>query len=55
MEFLTKRSMSVFPHLPYYSLFSQLKIKLKSRHFDAIKAIDAKSYAMLNSLKDHDF
>jgi hypothetical protein len=48
------------PHPPYLapccpSLFSQLKIKLKSRHFDTIDVIRAESQAILNTVTGHDF
>jgi hypothetical protein len=36
-------------------LFPQLKIKLKSRHFDTTEAIEAESQAVLNTLTEHDF
>jgi hypothetical protein len=32
-----------------------LKIKLKGRRFDIIKAIEAESHAVLNTLTEHDF
>jgi ribosomal protein L12E/L44/L45/RPP1/RPP2 len=31
-----------------------LKIKLKGRHFDTIRVIEAESQAVLNTLKEHD-
>jgi hypothetical protein len=32
-----------------------MKIKLKGRHFDTIKVIEAESQAVLNTLTKHDF
>jgi hypothetical protein len=40
-------SMTVIPHPPYLLLFPRLKIKLKGRHFDTAKVIDAESQAAL--------
>jgi hypothetical protein len=62
-EFLTKHNMTVIRHPPYspdlapLSLFSvsQLKIKLKVRHFDTIEVIEAESQAALNNLTEHYF
>jgi hypothetical protein len=44
-------------HLPptLLSLFPRLKIKLKGRHFDTTKVIEAKSQAVLKNLTEHDF
>jgi hypothetical protein len=47
--------MDVVPHAPHYSLFPQLKIKLKVLHFDTTEVIEAKSQAVLNTLTEHDF
>jgi hypothetical protein len=44
-EFLTKNSMTVVSHPPYFSLFPRRKIKLKSRHFVTIEVIEAESQA----------
>jgi hypothetical protein len=41
--------MTVLLHLPYFSLLPQLKIKLKGRHFDKTKMIEAESQAVLNT------
>jgi hypothetical protein len=62
-EFLTKNNMTVIPHPPYspdlapcnFSLFPQLKIKLKGYHFNTIEVIEAESQAVLNTLTEHDF
>jgi hypothetical protein len=54
-EFLAKNKMTVVPYLPYISLFTRLKIKLKGRHFDTIEAIKAKPQAVLNTLTEPDF
>jgi hypothetical protein len=43
------------PHPPYFFLFSRLKIKLKSRHFDTIEVMEAGSQTVLNTLTEHDF
>jgi hypothetical protein len=45
--------MTVVPHPPYFSLFPQLNIKLKGRHFDTIEVIKAESQAVLNTLTEH--
>jgi hypothetical protein len=47
--------MTVAPHPPYFSLFPQLKINLKGRHFDRIEVIEAESQAVLNTPTEHDF
>jgi hypothetical protein len=39
-QFLTKNNMTVVPHAPYFSLFSQLRIKLKGRHFGTVEVIE---------------
>jgi hypothetical protein len=63
MEFLTKNNMTVVSHPPYspdlapcdFSLFPQLKIKLKGCRFDTIEVIEAESHAVLSTLTAHDF
>jgi hypothetical protein len=52
---LIKNNMAVVPHPPYISLFPQLKIKLRGRHFDTTEVIEAESQAVLNTLTEHDF
>jgi hypothetical protein len=47
--------MTVVPHLIYFPLFPQLKIKLKGRQSDRIEMIEAESQAVLNTLAEHDF
>jgi hypothetical protein len=32
-----------------------MQIKLKSRHFDTVKVMEAESQAVLNALTEHDF
>jgi hypothetical protein len=54
-EYSTKNNRTVIPHSPYFSLFPCLKIKLKDRHFDTLKAIEKESQAVLNTLKEQDF
>jgi hypothetical protein len=51
----TKNNMIDVPHPPCFSVFHRLKIKLKGRHFDTIKVIEAESQAVLNTLTEHDF
>jgi hypothetical protein len=53
--FFTKNNMAVVPHLPYFSLFPRLKLKLKGRHFGTIDVIEAESQAVLNTLTEHGF
>jgi hypothetical protein len=36
-----QNNMTVIHHPPYFSLFPQLKIKLKGRHFDTNEVIEA--------------
>jgi hypothetical protein len=43
--------MTVITHPPYFSVFPQLKIKLKGRYFDITEVIEAELQAMLNTLK----
>jgi hypothetical protein len=54
-EFFTKYNMTVVPHAPYFSVFPQLKTKLKGCHFDTIELIEAESQALLNTITEHDF
>jgi hypothetical protein len=42
-EFFTKNNMAIVLHPPYFSLFPQLMIKLKGRHFDTTEVIEAES------------
>jgi hypothetical protein len=49
-----KNNMAIFPHPPYFSLFSRLKMKLKGRHVYTIEVIEAEWQAVLNSLTKHD-
>jgi hypothetical protein len=46
--------MNVVLHRPYFSLLHRLKIKLKGRHFNTIKVIEAESLAVLNTLTEND-
>jgi hypothetical protein len=54
-NFLLKNNMNVVHHPPYFSLFPQLKIKLKGCHFDTIEVMDAESQAVLNTLTERNF
>jgi hypothetical protein len=54
-EFLAKNNMTVVPHPPYFSLFPELKIKIKGRRFDTIEVIEAKSQVVLNTLTEQVF
>jgi hypothetical protein len=54
-EFFTKSNMTVVPHSPYFSLFSQLKIKQKGRLFYTIEVMKAESQAVLNIFPEHVF
>jgi hypothetical protein len=47
--------MTVVPHPTYFSLFPQLKVKLKGIHYDTIEVMEAESQAVLNTLTEHDF
>jgi hypothetical protein len=55
--------MTVVPHPSYlpdlapcnFSLFPQLKIKLKGRRFDITEVIEAEMEVVLNTLTEHDF
>jgi hypothetical protein len=46
---------TVILHPLYFSLFLQLKIKLKGRHFETFEAIEAELQAVLNILTEHSF
>jgi hypothetical protein len=52
-ELLTKGNMTVVLHPPYFSLFPQLNIKLKSHHFDTIEVKEVESQAVLNTVTEH--
>jgi hypothetical protein len=39
--------MTVDPHPPYFSLFIQLEVKLKGRHFDTKEMTEGDSQAVL--------
>jgi hypothetical protein len=62
-DFWTKSNMIVISHPPYLpdlapcdcSLFSELKLKLKGRHFDTIEVTEAESQAVLHILTEHNF
>jgi hypothetical protein len=54
-SFFTKNNMTVIRHAPYFSLFPQLKIKLKVYNFDTSGVIDAESQVVLNTLTEHNF
>jgi hypothetical protein len=62
-EFLTKNNIAVFPHPPYlldlapcdFSLFPQLKIKLKGCHVHTNEVTETELQAVLNTLTEHDF
>jgi hypothetical protein len=54
-NFFAKNNMTVIPHLPYFSLFPRLKIKMKCHHFDATEVMEAESQAVLNTLAKHDY
>jgi hypothetical protein len=53
--FLPKTTRLPASHHLYFSLFPQLKIKLKGRHFDTTELIEAEWQAVLNTLTEHDF
>jgi hypothetical protein len=46
--------MEVVPPPTLLSLFPQLKIRMKGRHFDTVEVMDAESQ-VLNTLTIHDF
>jgi hypothetical protein len=54
-EFLTKSNIAIFFHTLYFSLFHQLKIQPKGRHFYRIEVIEVESQVVLNILTEHDF
>jgi hypothetical protein len=62
-EFLTWKQYDCYPRPPllldfapcYPSLFPQLKIKLKTHHFDTNKVIEAEFEAVLNIFREYDF
>jgi hypothetical protein len=54
-EIFYQNNMTVVPHLPYFSMFPRLKLKLKGSHFDRIEVIEAESHAVPNTLTEHDF
>jgi hypothetical protein len=43
------------PYPLYFSLFPQLKIKLRHRHFDTVDVFEAESQVVLNTLTEHSF
>jgi hypothetical protein len=43
------------PHSPHFSVFLRLKTKLKDRHFDTTKVIEAEFQVMLNTLTEFNF
>jgi hypothetical protein len=49
-----KSNMTVGPHPPYFSLFPQLKIKLKSHHFDTLEVSEAESQVILTEYNFQD-
>jgi hypothetical protein len=53
--FFYKKQHNAIPHPPYSSMFSQLKLKLKGRHFHTIEVIGAESHVVLNTLTEHNF
>jgi hypothetical protein len=48
-------STTIFPHPPFFSLFAQLKIKLKGCHFDTIEVIESETQVVLNTLTEYNF
>jgi hypothetical protein len=54
-EIFDQNQRDCHPHPLYFSLFPQLKIKLKDRHFDITEVIDSESQAVLNTLTEYDF
>jgi hypothetical protein len=38
-----------------FSLFPELKLKLKGRHFETTEVIEAESQVVLNTLTEHNF
>jgi hypothetical protein len=55
MEFFTQNNMTAVHLPPCFSLFPQLKIKLKSRHFDTIEEIEAELQDVLNTFREYDY
>jgi hypothetical protein len=43
------------PPTLFFSVFSQLNIKLKERYFDTIEVTKAESQVVVNTLTEHDF
>jgi hypothetical protein len=54
-EFFYQKQHDCRPHPTYFPLFSRLKTKLKSRHFDTTEVIEAEPQAVLNTLTEHGF
>jgi transposase len=62
-NFWQQNKMAVFPHPPYspdlapcdFFLFPKIKLRLKGRHFDTIKEIQAIFQKVLNPLTGKDF
>jgi hypothetical protein len=52
---LTRNNITVVLLPPYFTVFLQLKIKLRGRHFNTILVIEAESQALLNTVTKHDF
>jgi hypothetical protein len=48
-------NMTIVPHPTYFSLFPQLKMKLKDHHFDTIEVTDPELQAVMSILTEHDF
>jgi hypothetical protein len=53
-KILTKNNTTVFPHPPYFPMFSRLKTKPKGRHFKTNEMIEAELRVVLNTLTEHD-
>jgi hypothetical protein len=47
--------MTVVLHPPYFSLFLQLKLKVRDQNLDTTEVVEAESQEMLNILTEHDF
>jgi hypothetical protein len=47
--FFYKKNTTLVSHPPYFSLYPQLKLKLKGRYFDKTKVIEAESQAVQNT------
>jgi hypothetical protein len=62
-NFVTNNNMVIIPHSPclpdlvpcYFTLFPQLKMKLKGQHFEAVSDARRESQAVLDSIKENDF